>query len=122
MKTNLQTMRKRAGFTSAEKFAVSIGMNVATYTDYEQGRRGFTLERAWEFADALHCTLDELAGREWPRPAFDDPRQEEINQAYEACDEQARAFILDGAQNALVASQGRKDAAPPVSETGIGVA
>ena len=122
MKTNLQAMRKRAGFNSAKDFAIFLDMNVATYTDYEQGRRGFTLDRAWEFADALHCTLDELAGREWPRPVFDDPRQEQINQLYESSDEPARASILDGAQNAHAASQGRKDAAPPAPETGIGVA
>ena len=43
-------------------------MPVATYTDYEQGRRSFTLEKAWEFADALGCSLDELAGRSWEDP------------------------------------------------------
>ena len=66
MKTNLQAMRKAAGFKSARAFAEHIGMNVSTYTDYEQGRRMFALEQAWEFADALGCTLDELAGRTPP--------------------------------------------------------
>ena len=64
MKTRLQEVRKKAGFKSARAFAEHIGMPVATYTDYEQGRRSFTLEKAWEFADALECSLDELAGRE----------------------------------------------------------
>ena len=63
MKTNLQALRKAAGFKSAKAFAHHIGMNVNTYTDYEQGRRMFALDQAWEFADALGCTLDELAGR-----------------------------------------------------------
>ena len=64
MKTRLQEVRKKAGFKNARAFAEHIGMPVATYTDYEQGRRSFTLEKAWEFADALECSLDELAGRE----------------------------------------------------------
>ena len=122
MKTNLQNMRKAAGYKSAAAFAESLELSVNTYTAYEQGRHSMTLETAWEFADALNCTLDELAGREWPRPVFDDPRQEAINQAYEASDEPARASILDGAQNALAASQGRKEAPPPASSSGLGVA
>lgn len=60
MKTQLQAMRKRAGYKSAKSFADHIGMPVGTYTDYEQGRRMFTLERAREFADALDCSLHEL--------------------------------------------------------------
>ena len=28
-----------------------------------------SFERAWQLADALHCSLDELGGRQWPMPA-----------------------------------------------------
>ena len=66
MKTTLQEMRRKAGFKSARAFAESIPMNPVTYTQYEQGIRNFTLEKAWEFADLLGCSLDELAGRQWP--------------------------------------------------------
>lgn len=66
MKTNLQAMRKAAGYKSAVAFARAIGINEHTYTEYEQGRIPFTLEQAWEFADALNCTLDEIAGRTPP--------------------------------------------------------
>lgn len=65
MRTNLQAMRKRAGFSSAREFAEHMGINVKTYTNYEQGVSSMTLERAWEFADVLNCSLDELAGREY---------------------------------------------------------
>ena len=60
-------MRKEAGYRSAKEFAEKMGMSVGTYTDYEQGRRKFTLEKAWEFADVLGCTLDDLAGRDFPQ-------------------------------------------------------
>ena len=80
MKTNLQNIRKNAGFRSARAFSEHIGMPVATYTDYEQGRRSFTLEKACEFADELHCTLDELAGREFhpPGEVVSDPFEREL--------------------------------------------
>ncbi len=66
MKTSLQEMKRKAGFKSAHAFAESIPMNPITYTQYKQGIRNFTLEKAWEFADLLGCSLDELAGRQCP--------------------------------------------------------
>lgn len=83
MKTNLQEMRRKAGFKSARSFAESIKMNPTTYTQYEQGIRNFTLEKAWEFADALECSLDELAGRPWPpQGAISDPGETALVSAY----------------------------------------
>lgn len=61
----LQMRRKQAGFKSAKAFAEYIGINPGTYTGYEQGRRSFDYEQAWQMADALDCTLDELGGREF---------------------------------------------------------
>jgi transcriptional regulator with XRE-family HTH domain len=65
-KSNLQAMRKRAGFKSAREFALHANIPVDTYTAYEQGKTNMTLLQAWEFADMLNCTLDELAGRKSP--------------------------------------------------------
>ena len=62
----LQTVRRQAGFKSARAFAEHIGMNVNTYTDFEQGTRTLSYERAWMLADALNCTMDELGGRKFP--------------------------------------------------------
>lgn len=63
----LQRARKDAGFKSANAFAEHIGMNPGTYRNYEQGDRPFSIETAWDMADALHITLDELVGRKWPQ-------------------------------------------------------
>lgn len=49
-------------------------MSVNTCTNYEQGVRPLSLEQAWEFADALDCTLDELAGRKRPRKTLAENR------------------------------------------------
>lgn len=61
----LQAARKNGGFKSAKAFAEHMGYNVHTYIDWEQGRHLFSFEQAWEMADALHVTLDELGGRDF---------------------------------------------------------
>lgn len=98
MKTQLQKIRKDRGFKSAKAFADSIGMSARTYTNYEQGVTSLTLEKAWEFADALECTLDELAGREWPRPAFADPGQEALNAYFESMNSAGRGALVESAR------------------------
>lgn len=99
MKTQLQAMRKRAGYKSAKAFADHIGMPVGTYTDYEQGRRMFTLERAWEFADALDCTLDELAGRKPPGGANGcDPTLKRIADNFESMNSTGRERLAEQAE------------------------
>lgn len=97
MRTQLQAMRKKAGFKSAKAFADSIGMNPATYTDYEQGRRAFTLEKAWEFADVLECSLDELAGRRWPPEdlASIDPRRRAMIESYDALTDDGKTLASE---------------------------
>ncbi|MDY5809524.1 MAG: helix-turn-helix transcriptional regulator [Coriobacteriales bacterium] len=63
-KPGLQKMRKAAGWKSARAFAEHIGMPVDTYTQYEQGKRTMNIEVAWDLADELGCTIDQIAGRE----------------------------------------------------------
>ena len=63
MKTNLQELRKMAGFRSAREFAEHLGIPVPTYTAYEQGSRGMGMDVACDICDALGCTLDQLVGR-----------------------------------------------------------
>ena len=107
MKTRLQELRKRAGFQSAVAFAEHYGINAGTYTNYEQGKRNLTLEKAWEFADHLGCSLDELAGRQWPpegasEPA--DPMREELVRCYDASTAENRHSLVVAARNAALAS------------------
>ena len=92
-KYDLQRMRRKAGFTSAKAFAEHIGMSVNTYTAYEQGRHELSLVQAWEFADILDCTLDELAGRHVPDRPQIDVREQRILDVYRASDERGRDNI-----------------------------
>ena len=63
-KYRLQECRKAAGYKSAREFAEAIGMPVRTYTNYEQEDRDLTLGLAMQFAEAMGCTIDQIAGRE----------------------------------------------------------
>lgn len=107
MKTRLQELRKRAGFQSAVAFAEHYGINAGTYTNYEQGKRNLTLEKAWEFADLLGCSLDELAGRQWPPEgalASADPMRDELVRCYDASTAENRHSLVVAARNAALAS------------------
>lgn len=109
MKTRLQELRKRAGFQSAVAFAEHYGINAGTYTNYEQGKRNLTLEKAWEFADLLGCSLDELAGRQWPpegASAPADPMRDELVRCYDASTAENRHSLVVAARNAAIASGG----------------
>lgn len=96
---NLQRLRKEAGFRSAKSFAESAGLNPGTYTSYEQGERSFTYETAWDMADALHCTLDELGGRSFDARKFSDPRQEKMNRAFDSLSDASKTEISNVAQS-----------------------
>jgi len=112
MKTNLQSLRKAAGYNSARAFAEAVGISVNTYTGYEQDRIKLTLEKAWQLADFLSCTLDELAGRPFDdERTFADPRQAELNKCWDECEEGDRTAILRVAKS--FAAQEKSDGAPP---------
>lgn len=96
---NLQNMRKLAGFKSARAFAEHMGIPVTKYTEYEQGRHSFTYEQAWEFADALGCTLDEIGGRKAPERLYADPRQAALNGHYESLNEDGKGDLVKFAKS-----------------------
>lgn len=107
VRTQLQKVRKRAGFKSAKAFAEHMGLNPNTYTDYEQGRIDFTLEKAWEFADALNCTLDELAGRESPPARIDDPLKRQVVDAYDSMTQAGRESLAGVAKGLAALPENR---------------
>lgn len=66
MNTNLQKLRKQAGWKSAHAFADHMGISRSTYTHYEQGNIVMPLDKACAFADEFDVSLDELLGRTPP--------------------------------------------------------
>ena len=83
---NLQKLRKEKGYKSAKEFAAALDININTYTDIEQGKTGLSLERAWQIADLLNCSLDEVGGRTPPpKPLAHSPAETELISYYRQC-------------------------------------
>lgn len=59
----MKKIRKLRGFKSAKAFAEYMGLNVSTYTAYEQGQHQPDIVTMWQIADALDCSIDQLVGR-----------------------------------------------------------
>ena len=106
MKTGLQAMRKKAGYKSAAEYAEHLGISVNTYTGYEQGRIQMSLVKAWEFADDLGCTIDEIAGRyDESASEYDDPYESELVRCYRGSSGNGKANILGNARGQYALSK-----------------
>jgi transcriptional regulator with XRE-family HTH domain len=62
MGERLKELRLGAGL-SQTKLAKKAGVPLSTYLSWEWGQRTMLFDSAIKLADALGCTLDELAGR-----------------------------------------------------------
>ena len=116
---SLQKKRKEAGFKSARAFSEYMNIPVSKYTPYEQGQRGFSYEQAWEFADALGCTMDELGGREWPQPAVADmpPDEQELVDCYRSVDGERKDRLLKNARDAALVAKKDEPGALPLPQS-----
>lgn len=64
----IKKMRIRAGL-SQQQAADALEIKKARYGDWERETHIVNLRDAIRVADLFNCTLDELAGREWPPPS-----------------------------------------------------
>lgn len=88
MRTRLAELRKLNGYTQ-QQMANELGIPLGTYRGWEYGQTMFNIEQAWEIADVLDCTLDELAGREAPEPYDQDmlSDRQRLLEAYDSLDD-----------------------------------
>lgn len=93
MNLQLMRLRKEAGYKNRDDFAVALGMNPTTYKGWETGRTRLKLEDACNIADFLHCTLDELAGRDYSPPEYSDPRQQSLNTCYAQLNDKSKGEL-----------------------------
>jgi len=108
----LQDLRIAAGFESANKFAEHLQIPPSTYTGYEQGKGMFTYERAWEMADALQCSMDELGGRQWPPEGMNDPitpEEREIVDNFRRTSEDDRSSFVQTSRLYAYAGDAKKE-------------
>ena len=104
----IKKMRERAGLNQQEA-ADSLGITKRRYGNWEREDREINLRDAIRVAELFGCTLDELAGRQWPAEAALSPAERELLDAYDGANAQGRMAIMAVAS----ASSGVEERRPP---------
>lgn len=107
MKLQLERLRKAAGYKSRKSFAEALGTNERQIKAWECGERKLRLADAFTIAEFLHCTLDELAGRDFQPAAYSDPRQQALNYSYSLLDEKSKGELA-GFASTMTADASRR--------------
>lgn len=98
MRLMLKEMRESRGITQKE-LANKIGSTLRKISSWETDEVRIPLLDAARIADVFHCSLDELAGRDFSSSdTYADPRQAELNECWQEADEAQRSIILGVAQ------------------------
>lgn len=95
MNLQLMRLRKEAGFKSRKALADAMGDEYSErrIKSWEEGARMLSLKQACDIADFLHCTLDELAGRDFSPADYSDPRQQALNHCYGMLDDRSKGEL-----------------------------
>lgn len=99
MNLQLERLRKEAGYRSRKSFAEAFGSNERQIKAWECGERKLRLEDACGIADFLHCTLDELAGRDFSPADYSDTGQAELNACYENMNPSGKEMLVSVARS-----------------------
>lgn len=110
MVNRLKEIRTAAGYPTARDFAEKHGIAYDTYTSYESGKRNLSLAKAWELADILGCTLDEIAGREPQGNDSDDLLKQWLIDSYEQCTTERKRRLVEFASDQASMSMNQDDA------------
>lgn len=115
MSLQLRQLRKKTGLTQ-EELAKKIGGTARVIGAWERGETQLQLEDAARIADVFGCTLDELAGREWP-PGRGDPMHAELVSSYDRASQEGRRAIMTVARS-VAETSGEGSERPGVRATG----
>ena len=107
MELQLMQLRKKAGYKNRDDFADKIGVERRTYKAWEARERNMNFPQACMVADALNCSLDELAGRSAPNK-LTDPYEHELIENYRASTPERQDRLIDTSRDFAAMS---KDAA-----------
>lgn len=89
----MKKLREDAGITQQE-MADRLEITKRRYGNWERGDREINLIDAARVADILHCTLDELAGRDFPAPTSLAPDEQRLVDTYRSAPGTQRPSIL----------------------------
>jgi len=91
MKLYLQQFRKQAGFTQ-DDMAKLLGVKKRTYGSWERQEVAMGLDKAYECAVVLGCTLNDLVGMKQSHP-YADKRQAAINGHFESFNDSGKTEL-----------------------------
>lgn len=120
MELVLKQVRERCGYTQRQ-LADELGVKVATYRTWEQGSVKLTLENAFNIANVLGCTPNDLCDwyathpRERPRQARLDPEREALISNYDRCTPERRDMLMQQAMDGAYISQERPERDVPAA-------
>lgn len=107
MNLKLMQLRKAAGFKSRDDFADFLGISRRKYKGWESQETNMSFPQACMVADALHCSLDELAGRTEFVGSFADQRQAVMNDDFAHLSDAGKDAAA-GAVRGIRASEGAR--------------
>ena len=90
----IKKMREKAGYKQQD-VADKLDVTIRCYGNWEREDREINLRDAIRLADLFECSLDELAGREWPKSSSPPLSRTErgIVDAYRASDQSGQEAI-----------------------------
>ncbi len=116
MKLQLRWLRSSKGLTQAD-LAAKVGTTSRVVSSWERGESALSLEDAALIADVLDCSLDELAGREWPRDSVSLDRDEmELLGNYRASTLERKRLLSLTAQDCAAMSKEAAERVQAVAE------
>lgn len=108
---NLKMKQIRVGLGLGQKeVAARLNMPVRRYGSYERGERTLSLDVAYRIADVFGCTLDELAGRDFPAENFSATSEERgLVDSYRRMDEEDKPGFMSTARALAYAGEAKKE-------------
>ena len=99
MGNHLKELRKKRGLNQKE-VAEKLVVDWHTYGSWEREEAMISLEQACNYAVALDCSTDEIAGRPLRSSSeFSDPHEAELRRCYRSCDHDRQDLLLDTTRN-----------------------
>lgn len=107
MNIRIREIRKSRGMTQ-KQLAEQLGASVRQIGYWERGN--LTLEDAYRIADLFSCTLDELAGRDFPTEDFSaTPEERGLVDSYRRMDEEDKPGFMSTARALAYAGEAKKE-------------
>lgn len=92
----LRELRERRGYSVKDMCRI-LGVDDSRYRKWESGTNGLPLDYSLACCDALHCTLDDLAGRssvvEYNAGKLSDDEQVLVD-LYRKCSQKGRELLI----------------------------